>query len=139
MKIRTTKKVKKKPKLKSISSLKDKAWSVFSLYIRQSNADSRGYCTCYTCGNSAPWKEIQAGHGIGGRTNAVLFDEEIVKPQCVACNIFLRGNYTIFTTKLIKQHGMQWWENKLINSRLLIKHSRADLEEIIRNYKARTP
>jgi hypothetical protein len=48
--------------------------------------------------------------------NAVLFDEEIVKPQCVACNIFLRGNYTIFTTKLIKQHGMQWWENKLINS-----------------------
>jgi len=124
---------KKKKKLKSISSLKKKAWYLFSKHIRQKSAVN-GYCTCYTCGNSHPWKEIQAGHGIGGRHNAVLFDEDIVKPQCVGCNVFLRGNYTIFTTKLIKEHGMQWWDNKLVNSRLIVKRTRSDYEEIIKAY-----
>jgi hypothetical protein len=126
---------KKKKKLKSLSSIKKKAWAIFSQYIRQSSADNRGYCTCYTCGNSANWKEMQAGHGIGGRTNTVLFDEEILRTQCVSCNIFKNGNYTIFTTKLIKEHGMEWWDNKLTNSRIPVKYTRSDLEEIISDYK----
>ena len=80
------------------------------------------------------WKAMQAGHAIPGRHNAVLYDEEIVKVQCVACNIFKRGNYPIFTTRLIKTHGMEWWEAKLANSRKTVKYTRTDIQGIIDKY-----
>ena len=131
------KKKKKKPKLKSLSSLKKKAWTLFSQYIRKKAMDPDSHCICYTCGDYSRWLEMQAGHAIPGRHNAVLFDEEIVKVQCVACNIFKRGNYPIFTTKLIKAHGMEWWENKLANSRKTVKYTRFDIQEIIDKYTER--
>ena len=129
--------MKKKKKAKSLSSIKKKAWGIFSQYIRRSSANDYGLCECYTCGTLAHWKHMQAGHGIGGRTNAVLFDQEIVRVQCVACNIYKSGNYTIFTTKLIKENGMEWWEKKLQDSHKIVKHTRADLEEKIRYYSER--
>ena len=130
-------KKKKKPKLKSLPSLKKKAWTLFSQYIRKKAIDTNGNCICYTCGDTLHFKYIQAGHAIPGRHNAVLFDEEIVKVQCVACNIFKRGNYPIFTTKLIKAHGMEWWENKLANSRKTVKYTRFDIQDIIDRYTER--
>lgn len=128
-----------KRKKKTLPALKKKAWSLLSKCIRQSSADSKGMVSCYTCGNSGNWKEMQAGHGIGGRTNSVLFDKEIIRVQCVSCNIFKSGNYTIFTTKLIKENGMEWWENKLTNSRVLVKYTRADLEELIERLTRASP
>lgn len=80
---------------------------------------------------------MQAGHAIGGRHNAVLFDEEIIKPQCVRCNIFLRGNYQVFITKLIQEHGLEWWEKKLEGSRQIVKMTRGDLEQLIESYRER--
>ena len=130
-------KKKKKPKLKSLSSLKKKAWVLFSQYIRTKAMDNGGHCICYTCGDHSHWKEMQAGHAIPGRHNAVLYDEEVVRVQCVRCNIFLRGNYPIFTTKLIKAHGMEWWEDKLANSRKTVKYTRTDIQEIIDKYTER--
>lgn len=130
-------KKKKKPKLKSLSSLKKKAWVLFSQYIRQSSADNYGVCVCYTCGERQQWKEAQAGHAIPGRHNAVLYDEEIVRVQCVACNIFRRGNYQAFITKLIKSNGIEWWENKLSDSRQTVKYTRTDIQEIIDKYTER--
>lgn len=119
----------------SLSSLKKKAWKLFSEWIRRKDADEGGTEYCFTCGRAFHWKELQAGHGIGGRHNAVLFDEEIVRPQCVACNVFLRGNYQVFITKLIKENGMKWWECKLSDSRKTLKLTRSDVEEIIEKYK----
>lgn len=122
------------PKLKSLSSLKRKAWSLFSHFVRISETDRNGLVECYTCGDVMYWKAMQAGHAIPGRHNAVLYDEEIVKVQCVACNIFKRGNYPIFTTRLIKTHGMEWWEAKLANSRKTVKYTRTDIQGIIDKY-----
>jgi hypothetical protein len=51
------------------------------------------------------WKEAQAGHGLSGRGNSILFDPEICRPQCISCNIFKGGNYDIFHQKLIKETG----------------------------------
>ncbi len=42
---------------------------------------------------------MQAGHYIDGRNNTVLYDEKLVHPQCLRCNVFLKGNkvsYTVF-------------------------------------------
>lgn len=85
--------------------LKDKVWNRFSKYIRLKFADENGYCTCVTCGVKKPWEEMQAGHFIPGRTNSVLFVEEIIHPQCPSCNIFKGGNYVEYTIYMIDMYG----------------------------------
>lgn len=126
----------RKPKAKSLSSLKKKAWDLLSKCIR-GEACFAGYCPCYTCDKVMEFKDAQAGHAIGGRHNSVLFDEEIIRPQCMACNIFKRGNYQIFITKLIEENGFDWWLTKLEQSRQTIKYDRLDLEAKIECYKER--
>ena len=124
-------------KKKTRRTTKATAWRVFSEYVRRKYADANGFARCYTSGVVAHWRELQCGHGIGGRHNAVLFDEEICRPQTVAENVFKRGNYPVFVTKLIQENGMDWWEKKLADSREVVKLTRADLEEIIDTYKAK--
>lgn len=121
----------------SLSSLKKKAWKLLSLIIRQSAADKNGMARCYTCGAIAHWKYQQAGHGIGGRHNAVLLDESLIRVQCPRCNIFLRGNYPVFTNKLISEHGLEWHEKKLSDSRKIVKWTASDMRERIKEYESR--
>ena len=45
------------------------------------------------------------------------------------------GQYTIFTLKLIKEHGADWFERKLNDSRQIIKLYRADYEKLIEYQK----
>lgn len=85
---------------------------------------------------------MQAGHAIGGRTGAVLLDEEIIRPQCYRCNVALRGNYPVFVTKLIREkarympvpeehkltEAMAWWEVKLQASHQIRKWTCSELE-----------
>lgn len=110
---------------------------MLSQVIRTESVTKDGYCECYTCGVMMEYKQAQAGHAIGGRHNAVLFDEEIIRLQCMACNIFKRGNYQVFITKLIEENGFAWWQAKLAASKLTIKYNRADLELKIESYRER--
>lgn len=132
-----------KRKPKTTSKLRKEAWKQFSLWYRQSEADGNGNVTCYTCGASHHWKEIHAGHAIPGRHNAVLFDQDIIRPQCYACNVGKRGNYQVFVPKLIWEHGesfgdaMAWWDGKLAASRLTVKFTRQDLLDKIEDYRGR--
>lgn len=100
-------------KKKSQSQLKKDCWKECSLFVRQSNADQNGICTCATCGVRKHWKELQAGHAIGGRHNYILFDLDILFPQCPTCNIWRGGEYEKFAVILIKKHGLDWYEEKL--------------------------
>lgn len=87
---------------------KDKAWSAFSKYIRLRDADIDGVCRCVTCGQEKPWKKIQAGHFIPGRTNRVLFDEKCVHAQCFVCNVRLGGNMIRYWLWMEKTYGRPW-------------------------------
>ena len=42
--------------------------------------------------------------------------------------------YHVFATKLIKEHGMEWWEKKLVDSHKAVKWTRIDIEEKINFY-----
>src|SRR5690348_2406650 len=75
----------RKRKAKSLSQLKKQAWCLLSQIVRRSRLNIYDQAYCYTCEEWKPWQELQAGHAIGGRHNAVLFDEEILRPQCMAC------------------------------------------------------
>lgn len=130
------KKKAKSKKQKSLPSLKRKAWSLLSRIIRLTYAKD-GYGSCYTCASVYPVSELQAGHAIGGRHNAVLLDEEILRPQCVRCNVFMRGNYPVFAARLVREHSIDWWEEKLKQSKAQVKYYRSDLENLIDSYKKR--
>lgn len=127
-----------KGKKQTLSSLKKKAWSLLSECIRREAADRNGYVRCYTCGTSNLWNRgMQAGHAIGGRHNAVLLDESIIKLQCVSCNVFRRGNYPVFTLKLINEHSADWFEKKLADSHKTVKLTASDIRERIAEYEDR--
>lgn len=46
---------------------------------------------CITCGLKYPFKKLQAGHFIPGRTDAILFDAVQVNAQCYRCNKLHQG------------------------------------------------
>lgn len=124
-----------KPKRKvKLSTIKKKAWDAFSFYIRKSN-EKNGLIECYTCGRKKGIKLMSAGHAIGGRNNAVLFDERIVKPQCAGCNVFGRGQYQIFAYKLIKELGMGEYEKILFEARKSVKYKIDDYNRIFEKYR----
>jgi hypothetical protein len=127
----------KRKRAKTIKSLRTLSWNLLSQIIRRTGNDHADNGICFTCDQVMHWKELQAGHGIGGRHNAVLFDEEIIRKQCPICNVFRRGNYQIFVTKLIKENGMEWWEKKLTDSRKIVTFKRSDYEERIESYRER--
>lgn len=120
----------------SLAWMKKKAWKLLSECIRR-EAIQDGVVYCYTCSAGLHWKLMQAGHAIGGRHGAVLFREEIIRPQCYACNVGRRGNYQVFITKLIQERGFDWWQNELNLSRRTVKLTRVELAEKISSYMTR--
>lgn len=97
----------------TITKIKKDAWNWCSKYIRLKYADRNGFVGCYTCGVVKHWKEMQAGHGLSGRGNTILFEEKIICPQCSTCNVFKGGNYDVFHVKLEKENGLGFLEKML--------------------------
>ncbi len=117
-----------------ISKQKKKTWEWFSKYIRLKFADDQGNCTCYTCGVVKPWNKMQAGHGIGGRTNNILFNEDVVRPQCYSCNIMHYGKLDEFGEKLRKEIGSKY--NEALKNKYKEKHfTESELKLLEAQYK----
>jgi hypothetical protein len=119
----------------TLRSLKNKGWKLFSQWIRRKDADEGGTVECFTCGKRMHWSEAHAGHALPGRHNAVLLDPEIVRVQCPVCNIWKGGNYPVFTAKLIREKGLEWFEGKLEGAKRIVKYTRSDYEEMIQEFK----
>jgi hypothetical protein len=92
---------------KSVSFWKGKVWKVFSIFIRRSECDKKGYGRCVTCGTKYFWKKLQAGHFNPGRHNAILFDVRGVHIQCFRCNIWLSGNPREYEAYMKKRYGQK--------------------------------
>lgn len=78
----------------------DWLWPTFSRYIRLRDClRTTGRAThgkCVTCGKIKPMKQLQAGHFIPGRTDAILFDPKQVHAQCYRCNMKLQGMWHVY-------------------------------------------
>lgn len=120
---------------KTLSSLKKKLWKLFSEYVRRSASDEGGTLRCYTCGKLLFWKEAHAGHFVPGRKNAVLFNEDVVRPQCPRCNIFEGGAYHRYTLNMVRDLGKDRVEELLALKHKVLKYTRSDLEGLIDVYK----
>ena len=126
-----------RPELQKPKALKAKAWKLMSELVRRKYADDEGMCRCYTCGNPAPWRDLQAGHGISGRGNFVLFLEEVIKPQCSKCNIFRQGDYPHFIPKLIEEYGIESYQEWVCESRKPLKRTKKDYVALVYELQAR--
>ena len=129
---------KKKPKKftkKDRAKLMKKAWKVFSIYVRESKADWRGYVACCCCGAVYLWNsgEIHAGHWIHDRLD---FDERNVHPQCRNCNYKYNKNtntaYAIFMARTYGAEEMA--QIKKLAMKKGNNYSTKELEAIIKKY-----
>ena len=79
----------KKQKTLTISKLKKKLWTEFSIFIRK-----RDKGICFTCGRYAEGSGYHAGHFIPKSVGGIslYFHEENVRGQCYNCNINLGGS-----------------------------------------------
>ena len=121
------------PKKLSRSKLVKKLDTVFSKYIRISNADKNGYCTCVTCGVVKHWKEIQAGHFMSRKHYSTRWDERNVSSQCLACNMFRQGEQYKYSLFLGKDEA----EVLYLKSKETVKFTNYELEEMIKDYSNR--
>lgn len=119
----------------SKKSKKNTAWRWFSKYIRLKYADKNGLCECVTCGIVKPWPDMQAGHGITGRSNSVLFLEEVVRPQCYSCNVGKQGNMNIYVRKLIEWYGIDGYDELMKEKHKPVKYTEQDYIDIGNHYK----
>ena len=126
-----------KPEKQTPKALKAKAWRMMSELVRRKYANRNGDCQCYTCGKTLPWRHIQAGHGISGRGNFVLFLEEVIKPQCPTCNVMKSGDYNRFIPKLIDEYGMGTFQEWVCLSRKPHKRTKKDYVALVYELEAR--
>lgn len=123
---------------KPLKRLKDTLWAWFSRYRRLLFSDKDGFVRCVTCGDRKFWKEMQAGHYIDGRTNAVLFVEELVHPQCYVCNCMKHGNKSEYAAFMYKKYGEENVNEMRIKSKMAVKHDKFFYETNIALYKEKT-
>lgn len=141
----------KKTKTVSRSKAKKDAWTAFATYVRKrdclktTGTFTHGKCvTCMQMGidKVIDYGHIQAGHAVGGRGNAVLFNEELVFGQCDYCNCKppygLGGNYAYYTLFLIDKYGRERAEELLKLKYQTKVYKLHDFIEIKAIYKQKT-
>lgn len=90
-----------------VSTLKKKADKLWSELVRRENSDEHGMVKCYTCDQQYHWKAIQNGHFVSRTHTSTRFYEKNCKPQCMACNVWRRGNPSEFAKNLVKEYGVE--------------------------------
>jgi len=121
--------------LKTISKLKKKLDTIFSLYIRLRSADDNGNNQCCTCGKIDNWRNLQCGHFVSRKYLATRFHEANCFPQCLSCNVFRYGEQWKFGQFLDRNLGEGVSEELVILGHSTLKISRAEYEEKITYYK----
>lgn len=114
---------------------KQKAWNIFSEWVRRSNANDQGFVKCYTCTAFAHWKYMHSGHCFSRKDNAVFINEIVVKVQCPVCNIDLMGNTELFKKNLVKEYGFEVIEQVARSRHETVKKSAREWNEIAKFYK----
>lgn len=125
----------KKVKSPSKSSLRKKADSIFSTYIRLRDADKNGVVKCPLCWARMFWKQAQNMHFIKRSCWLYRYDEDNCHAWCYRCNVVLNGNYIIYTRYMQNRYGIEAVDKMIANNKKLnTERSKKDYEKIINRY-----
>jgi len=120
-------------KKQTVSSLKKKADTLHSRYVRMRDSDTNGYGECITCGVKKHWKEAQCGHFVTRANNKLRYDEMNTNLQCVGCNMFKSGEQYLYSKALDEKYGTgtaeELHQQRFDTHKLTI----SELEEIIKD------
>jgi len=126
----------KRPRQKrksGLAKLKDRLWELFRQYVYSTSWEPFVKVRCFTC--DAPNLEgsnCQAGHFVNaGKSLAVRYAPDNVRPQCFRCNISLKGNGAEFAVRLLDQIGEPKFRVLLQRSRVIVSLKASDLHEMI--------
>ena len=125
-------------KKKSLSKLKEEAWSLFSARLKQRYADDDGNVRCFTCGAIMKLNttNCQGGHYLSrGGYPGLTFHPDNSRPQCYRCNVHLKGNTVEFRIRLIEEIGLERVEALEAQRHNQVKLTRSDYEKMIEELK----
>lgn len=116
---------------------KKEAWDEFSRFIRIRDClKTTGFAflgVCITCERRFHIRYLQSGHFIGGRSNAILFDEIGTNAQCKYCNEYKHGEKKKYEAVMVERHGQEYVDEMKANAKKIIKGM--DYEEIKLRYQ----
>lgn len=119
--------------MKSIKTLKRKAWETISRYVRKRD----GY-KCISCGNAGNecghyQRNSERNQLLGG--NELWYDLRNLNCQCTRCNKWLSGNLNQYAIYLEKKYGKGILQelNKLYLTPK--KWAKEELENLIKKYE----
>lgn len=104
------------------------AWKLQSQWIRTKDANPDGFVECYTCGAFKHYKETNAGHYKHDRLD---FDDRNLKVQCVRCNHSNSGELDVYAENLIRDNGLEWFNQLVRDAWAHQGYSAEDLKKII--------
>jgi hypothetical protein len=132
-------------KKQTLSKVKKKAWTEFSLYIRTRDAlkttGDLERCLCVTCGREYPTRgigSVQAGHFIPGRGNSILFDERNCHGQCYGCNVGKNGAAVEYFVFMENTYGREVINELRFLKGRTRKYSVGELEIMAQEYRDKT-
>lgn len=131
-KAKLRKKIKKE---NNIPRLKKELDRVFSLYIRQRDADKDGFVVCPCCGTRIEWKSSQNMHYVGRANMNTRYDEDNCWAGCMSCNVFKNGNYPAYTNFLLNRFGEKWLKDLIRKGTKSRKFTSQELKDLIQYYK----
>ena len=116
------------------------AWNAFAQWVKVKGCiETTGYPfagVCVTCGKRFHIRALQAGHLFPGRSNGVLFQEELVNPQCVICNERFHGRPKRYRKKMDEKYGVEQVDKWEAEGKKPIRHFDMDYEAIKLKYRA---
>lgn len=113
----------------------EKLDSVFSDFIRLRDSDNKGRVVCPLCNAKMYRKYSQNMHFISRGVLKYRFDEKNCHAWCKRCNVFLNGNYIVYTRRMIENYGIELVDEMLVRKNEIYKIDTPDLEEMIKEYK----
>jgi hypothetical protein len=106
-------------KIPKLSDYHAELWRVFSLYIRQRDADENGIIRCISCGKPMSWRHSDAGHYYSRTFSGIKYHEKNVNAQCKQCN-FRQGNAQGYKKGLVAKYG-----EDVLDHLDLVKHNKS--------------
>lgn len=117
----------KKP---TVAKLKKVLDALVSRYVRLS-----GNGICYTCGLVRPLLELQCGHFISRAHSATRYDLDNLRPQCVNCNVWRRGNTAFYASNLMAELGKKRFDALIARGRTMKQFNVPELQRMIEDFK----
>lgn len=96
-----------------------------------------GWGNCISCDTPTPAKGGNAGHFLPSTYTALKFDANNIHLQCVACNVWRRGNIVEYRPRLIKKIGKEAVEDLEARRHDGLKQSRDWYENMIKIYQSK--